>query len=162
MDNLSKDLERFRALLEALKAILKAGRFAAFIYESEPSGLRVAHKGRFLKSAKYVVQAANYGNYKSVQAAKESGELGDGQAGKNEIQIEEYPFLYWNSKTEKLKIRIPVNKDNGGDEFSVDGVPCSKEEFYKALAEAGWKPRPSPVAQRFQAFELSKIRLIEK
>lgn len=162
MDTLNENLERFRLLLEALKAILKAGRFAAFAYESEPSGLRVAHRGRFLKTARYVVQAANYGNYKSVQAAKESGELGDGLAGKNEIQIEEFPFLYWNPKTQKLKIRIPVNRDNGGDSFSVDGIPCTKEEFYEALSAAGWKPRPAPVAQRFQAFELSKIRLIEK
>lgn len=162
MANIQFELERFRSLLEVLRALLKAGRFVAFIYESEPSGLRAAHKGRFLKSARYTVQAANYGNYKSVQAAKASGELGDGFAGKNEIPIEEYPFLYWNEKTGKLKIRIPVNRDNGGDSFSVDGIPCTKEEFYSALREAGWKPRPAPVAQRFQAFELSKIRLIEK
>ena len=162
MNELNVHLERFRNLLEALKAILKAGRFAAFIYESEPSGLRVAHRGRFLKTSRYVVQAANYANYKSVQAAKASGELGDGFAGKNEVPIEEYPFLYWNEKTQKLKIRIPVNRDNGGDSFWVDGIPCTKEQFYAALKEAGWKPRPAPVAQRFQAFELSKIRLIEK
>ena len=162
MNTLTENLNRFRLLLEALKSILKAGRFAAFIYESEPSGLRVAHKGRFLKSAKYIVQAANYANFKSVVDAKASGELGDGFAGKNEIPVEGYPFLYWNEKTGKLKIRIPVNRDNGGDSFSVDGIPCSKEEFYEALAEAGWKPRPAPVAQRFQSFELSKIRLIEK
>ena len=162
MANIQNELERFRSLLEALKSILKAGRFAAFIYESEPSGLRAAHKGRFLKSARYTVQAANYGNYKSVQAAKASGELGDGLAGKNEVPVDGFPFLYWNTKTEKLKIRVPVNRDNGGDSFSVDGIPCTKEEFYEALAEAGWKPRPAPIAQRFQAFEVSKIRLIEK
>lgn len=162
MANIQFEIERFRSLLEALRSLLKAGRFVAFIYESEPSGLRAAHKGRFLKSAKYTVQAANYGNYKSVQAAKASGELGDGFAGKNEVPVEDYPFLFWNEKTQKLKIRIPVNRDNGGDEFFVDGIPCSKEEFYEALSSAGWKPRPPSVAQRFQAFELSKIRLIEK
>ena len=162
MSTIQNEVLRFRELLEALKAILKAGRFAAFIYESEPSGLRVAYKGRFVKSAKYTVQAANYGNYKSVIAAKASGELGDGFAGKNEVPVEDYPFLFWNSKTGKLKIRVPVNRDNGGDEFFVDGIPCSKEEFYEALSSAGWKPRPAPVAQRFQAFEVSKIRLIEK
>lgn len=162
MANIKTEIERFRNLLEALRALLRAGRFVAFIYESEPSGLRAAHKGRFLKSAKYVVQAANYGHYKSVIAAKAAGELGDGFAGKNETQVEGFPFLYWNAKTEKLKIRIPVNRDNGGDEFFVDGIPCTKEEFYEALSAAGWKPRPPSVAQRFQAFELSKIRLIEK
>ena len=162
MDALHETIERFRSLLEALRTLLRAGRFVAFIYESEPSGLRVAHRGRFLKSAKYTVQAACYANYKSVQEAKASGELGDGFAGKNEIPVEEYPFLYWNEKTQKLKIRVPVNRDNGGDEFFIDGIPCTKEEFYAALAEAGWKPRPAPIAQRFQAFELSKIRLIEK
>lgn len=162
MANIQNELERFRNLLEALRSMLKAGRFAAFIYESEPSGLRAAHKGRFLKSARYTVQAACYANYKSVQAAKASGELGDGLAGKNEIPVEGFPFLYWNEKTEKLKIRVPVNRDNGGDFFSVDGIPCTKEQFYAALKEAGWKPRPPSVAQRFQAFEVSKIRLIEK
>ena len=162
MNELNVHLERFRNLLEVLRSLLRAGRFVAFIYESEPSGLRVAHKGRFLKSARYTVQAACYANYKSVQAAKASGELGDGLAGKNEVAVEGFPFLYWNEKTQKLKIRVPVNRDNGGDFFSVDGIPCTKEEFYAALREAGWKPRPPAVAQRFQAFELSKIRLIEK
>lgn len=161
MAKLTEILTRYHRVLEALKTSLVGGRFAAFSYESEPR-VRAAHRGRFLKVARYVVQAANYANYKSVIAAKKSGELGDGLAGKNEIPVEGYPFLYWNSKTGKLKIRIPVCKDDGGDSFFADGSPVGKEAFYAAIREAGWKPAPPAVAQRFQSFEVSKIRLTEK
>lgn len=164
MDNTTQLIEllsRYRRVLEVLKSSLIGGRFAAFSYESEPR-VRAAHRGRFLKVARYVVQAADYGNFKSVIAAKASGELGDGFAGKNEIPVEGYSFLYWNTKTGKLKIRIPVCKDDGGDSFFADGSPVGKEEFYAAIREAGWKPAPPSVAQRFQSFEVSKIRLAEK
>lgn len=163
MDN-SKLLElitRYRRVLEVLKNSLIGGRFAAFSYESEPR-VRAAHRGRFIKIARYVVQAADYGNFKSVIAAKESGELSDGFAGKNEVPVEGYHFLYWNEKTGKLKIRIPVQKDNGGDTFFADGSPVCKEAFYEAIRAAGWKPAPPSVAQRFQSFEVAKIRLAEK
>lgn len=160
-DKLIELLSRYRRVLEVLKQSLVGGRFAAFSYESEPR-VRAAHRGRFIKIARYTVQAADYGNYKSVIAAKESGELGDGFAGKNEIPVEGYHFLYWNEKTGKLKIRIPVQKDNGGDSFFADGLPVGKEAFYEAIKEAGWKPAPPSVAQRFQSFEVAKIRLAEK
>lgn len=161
MENLKELLTRYNRVIEALKTRLVAGRFVAFSYESEPRVL-AAHRGRFVKVARYVVQAANYGRFKSVIAAKESGELGNGLAGKNEIPVEECQFLYWNEKTGKLKVRLPVVRDDGGDEFFADGLPVGKAEFYSAIEGAGWKPAPKQKAQRFQSFELSKIRLIEK
>lgn len=148
-------------LLAVLSAMKLDGRFFSVRYTSEPSGIRKAWKNRLLKSETFTLQRGNYANYKSVIKAKESGELQDGKAGINEIPIADNGLVFFNTKTKKVKLRLPMNSvaKNGGEYF-LDGERVSKEEFYELCKEACYSRKESKPVQAFRSFELDKLELM--
>lgn len=153
--------------LKKLMTLKPNGRFVSVSYESEPSGIRKSVKGLFLKKNNYVIQTANYNNYKSVRIAKESGLLGNGNSStKNEHKLDGSEFVYYNTNTKKFKLRVPVNSvSSKGEKYSLRGTineefhEVNKEVFYETLRSTGWKPREPAVAQEFRSFDIEKLKI---
>lgn len=134
-------------------------------YETEQSGLRVSGKGLFKSKKTYLIETREYDSYDSVYNAKKDGTLKSGNAGINEIRIAE-TFLYVNENTQTVKLRVPVlgvekeiyymRKDCDSKYKKV-----SKEEYYEEASKHGWKKREY-VAQRFQSFNILKIKSVRK
>lgn len=165
MNNTNIELPQLTTKAASLLAILSAmamdGRFFSVRYTSEPSGIRKAWRGRLMKSEVFTLQRGNYGNYKAVIKAKASGELADGNAGVNEIPLSENGLVFYNTKTKKVKLRLPMNSiSKNGGEYFADGIKVSKEEFYELCKEACYSKSTKPVVQPFRSFELDKLEIL--
>lgn len=153
--------QKAATLLTILSAMKQDGKFFSVRYTSEPSGVRKAWRGRLMKSETFVLQRANYNNYKSVIRAKASGELADGLAGINEIPLSENGLVFFNTKTKKVKLRLPLNSvSKKGGEYFADGKQVSKEEFYELCKEACYERNGKKPVQAFRSFELDKMEIL--
>lgn len=144
---------------------LKRGKLYILEYESSQSGLRVSGKELFKTNKNYIIETKDYETYESVVLAKEKGLLKDGSSGKNELRIKN-TFLYLNENTKIVKLRVPVISTINDKYFIRENLECeynqvSKEKYYEEISKHGWKKREC-VAQRFQSFNISKIKSIKE
>lgn len=105
-----------------------------------------------------------FNDYEAMSKVKDfrasTGEMPNNPAVVNEVQTE-INFVYFNTKTKKLKLRVPLQ---GCKELSavykIDGKEVSKDAYFTEWSARGYslpKKSKSKTEVEFRSFDLEKI-----
>lgn len=105
-----------------------------------------------------------FNDYEAMAKVKEyrasTGGMPNNPAVVNEVKTE-VNFVYFNTKTKKLKLRVPLQ---GCKELSavykIDGAEVSKEKYFEEWSARGYslpKKSKSKTEVEFRSFDLDKI-----
>lgn len=148
-----------REVLEAISKTQK-GQFRTLCYEKRESKKKLSARGLYTLVT-YQIQLVDYENKGKVKAYRES--TGEGPCNPAVINEEATDVfgVYLNVKTNKMKLRVPVNGCKAIDrKYFADGREVSKDEYYQIQLDEGYavaKPAPSKTGVEFRSFCIDQI-----
>lgn len=146
-------------VLAAIKNVGK-GTFHTVEYSSSPKQKCLAEFA-LRKVSRFQVQFADYENKSAVKEYRaETGVAANNPAVQNEVEVAGFPFVFYNTNTKTLKLRVPLkNCGSLSVKYYTGDREISKEEYEQIYSSRCKLPQsaPSKTGVEFRSVMLEKI-----